>query len=234
MDYALSCPRPPAKREIGTSLSEINVTPFIDVMLVLLIIFMVTAPMMQSGIGVNLPQAETDNGPGRRGPDAHHHPRQVHPHRRLGHQHQPPRAPAPRLFRRQGQEDRLHQGRQGPPLRRPSSSIMDIAKKAGVEIDRPGDRAHRAAVQEDLMTGPSERAACSSGPSSVRRWSTPACSSLIALIPEPPQAGPKGDDPLRQLRGLPGRRRRRDRGRRDAAQAAVASAAGQESRPFGT
>jgi len=38
-------------------LSEINVTPFVDVMLVLLIIFMVTAPMMQEGVDVNLPQA---------------------------------------------------------------------------------------------------------------------------------------------------------------------------------
>lgn len=37
-------------------LSEINVTPFVDVMLVLLIIFMVTAPMMQQGIDVNLPE----------------------------------------------------------------------------------------------------------------------------------------------------------------------------------
>ena len=36
-------------------MSEINVTPFVDVMLVLLIIFMVTAPMMQQGIEVNLP-----------------------------------------------------------------------------------------------------------------------------------------------------------------------------------
>ena len=52
-----------SKRQIGTSLSEINVTPFIDVMLVLLIIFMVTAPLMQSGIGVNLPQAETEAAP---------------------------------------------------------------------------------------------------------------------------------------------------------------------------
>jgi biopolymer transport protein TolR len=39
-------------------LAEINVTPFVDVMLVLLIIFMVTAPMMQEGINVNLPQAQ--------------------------------------------------------------------------------------------------------------------------------------------------------------------------------
>ena len=36
-------------------LSEINVTPFVDVMLVLLIIFMITAPMMEQGIDVNLP-----------------------------------------------------------------------------------------------------------------------------------------------------------------------------------
>jgi biopolymer transport protein TolR len=48
-----------SKREIGTSLSEINVTPFIDVMLVLLVIFMVTTPMM--------PTAETDNAPAEEG-----------------------------------------------------------------------------------------------------------------------------------------------------------------------
>jgi biopolymer transport protein TolR len=42
----------------GNMLSEINVTPFVDVMLVLLIIFMVTAPMMTQGIDINLPQAE--------------------------------------------------------------------------------------------------------------------------------------------------------------------------------
>ena len=36
-------------------LSQINVTPFVDVMLVLLIIFMVTTPMMQEGLDVNLP-----------------------------------------------------------------------------------------------------------------------------------------------------------------------------------
>lgn len=38
--------------------SHINVTPLVDVMLVLLIIFMVTAPMMQAGIDVSLPQAD--------------------------------------------------------------------------------------------------------------------------------------------------------------------------------
>ena len=40
-------------------LSEINVTPFVDVMLVLLIIFMVTAPMMTQGLEVDLPQTKT-------------------------------------------------------------------------------------------------------------------------------------------------------------------------------
>ena len=41
------------------ALSEINVTPFVDVMLVLLIIFMVTAPMMQQGVDVDLPETTT-------------------------------------------------------------------------------------------------------------------------------------------------------------------------------
>lgn len=40
------------------ALSEINVTPFVDVMLVLLIIFMVTAPLLQQGIDVDLPEAK--------------------------------------------------------------------------------------------------------------------------------------------------------------------------------
>jgi biopolymer transport protein ExbD len=42
---------------VATSLAEINVVPLVDVMLVLLIIFMVTAPMMQQGVQVNLPQS---------------------------------------------------------------------------------------------------------------------------------------------------------------------------------
>lgn len=41
-------------------LSEINVTPFVDVMLVLLIIFMVTAPMMMQGVDVALPEATAE------------------------------------------------------------------------------------------------------------------------------------------------------------------------------
>ncbi|MBI4595307.1 MAG: protein TolR [Candidatus Tectomicrobia bacterium] len=44
------------KRGASTALSEINVTPLVDVMLVLLVIFMVTAPMMQQGVDVQLPQ----------------------------------------------------------------------------------------------------------------------------------------------------------------------------------
>jgi len=40
----------------GSAMSEINVTPMVDVMLVLLIIFMVTAPLMQQGVAVELPQ----------------------------------------------------------------------------------------------------------------------------------------------------------------------------------
>ena len=58
---------PLRRRQLGTSLSEINVTPFVDVMLVLLVIFMVTAPMMQSGIGISLPQAETESAPAEEG-----------------------------------------------------------------------------------------------------------------------------------------------------------------------
>lgn len=42
-----------------TTMSEINVTPLVDVMLVLLIIFMVTAPMLQQGIDVNLPETKS-------------------------------------------------------------------------------------------------------------------------------------------------------------------------------
>ena len=48
-----------ARDRFGPALSEINVTPLVDVILVLLIIFMVTAPMMTRGIDVRLPQTES-------------------------------------------------------------------------------------------------------------------------------------------------------------------------------
>ena len=44
-------------RRVSTTLAEINVIPLVDVMLVLLIIFMVAAPMLQRGVEVSLPQA---------------------------------------------------------------------------------------------------------------------------------------------------------------------------------
>jgi biopolymer transport protein ExbD/biopolymer transport protein TolR len=42
-----------------TSLAEINITPLVDVVLVLLVIFMITAPALQSGIEVNVPKTRT-------------------------------------------------------------------------------------------------------------------------------------------------------------------------------
>lgn len=42
----------------GGSMNQINVTPLVDVMLVLLVIFMVTAPILQQGVAVDLPRAE--------------------------------------------------------------------------------------------------------------------------------------------------------------------------------
>jgi len=47
------------KGRTQTSLSEINVTPLVDVVLVLLIIFMLTAPVLQSGIEVSVPKTKT-------------------------------------------------------------------------------------------------------------------------------------------------------------------------------
>ena len=54
----------PGKGELN---SEINVTPLVDVMLVLLIIFMVTAPMLQTGVDLDLPQAEAQPVPDEEG-----------------------------------------------------------------------------------------------------------------------------------------------------------------------
>ena len=50
---------PQIQRETGTALSEINMVPFIDVMLVLLVIFMITAPILQSGLDINVPKTKT-------------------------------------------------------------------------------------------------------------------------------------------------------------------------------
>ena len=50
---------PQIQRQTETSLSDINIVPFVDVMLVLLVIFMITAPILQSGIEVNLPKTKT-------------------------------------------------------------------------------------------------------------------------------------------------------------------------------
>ncbi len=50
---------PTLSRQTGTSLSEINIVPFVDVVLVLLVIFMITAPILQSGIEVELPKTKT-------------------------------------------------------------------------------------------------------------------------------------------------------------------------------
>jgi biopolymer transport protein TolR len=58
------------RRQRRAPISEINVTPFVDVMLVLLIIFMVTAPMLTVGVPVELPKSEADavNGAGQKEP----------------------------------------------------------------------------------------------------------------------------------------------------------------------
>ncbi len=50
---------PQLSKSTQTSLSEINMVPFIDVVLVLLIIFMITAPILQSGIEVDVPKTHT-------------------------------------------------------------------------------------------------------------------------------------------------------------------------------
>ena len=49
----------PSTKKSRMVLSEINVTPLVDVMLVLLVVFMITAPMMQQGIDIQLPKTAT-------------------------------------------------------------------------------------------------------------------------------------------------------------------------------
>jgi biopolymer transport protein TolR len=50
----------PAKKMRRKPMSDINVVPYIDVMLVLLVIFMITAPLLTQGVAVELPQAEAE------------------------------------------------------------------------------------------------------------------------------------------------------------------------------
>ena len=52
-----------SKSSLREPMSEINVTPFVDVMLVLLIIFMVTAPLLTVGVQVDLPESSADSLP---------------------------------------------------------------------------------------------------------------------------------------------------------------------------
>lgn len=51
-------------RHMRAPMSQINVTPFVDVMLVLLVIFMITAPLLTVGVEVDLPKADTPPIPG--------------------------------------------------------------------------------------------------------------------------------------------------------------------------
>ena len=55
--------RPTARRRYRP-MAEINVTPFVDVMLVLLVVFMVTAPLLTVGVEVDLPESSANNLPG--------------------------------------------------------------------------------------------------------------------------------------------------------------------------
>ena len=54
-----------------TALADINITPLVDVVLVLLIIFMVTAPVLQSGIDVSVPEDAHGQADHRRAPGDH-------------------------------------------------------------------------------------------------------------------------------------------------------------------
>jgi biopolymer transport protein TolR len=58
MQSAGSTPRRGKKRIRRQPMAEINVTPFVDVMLVLLIIFMVTAPLLTAGVPIELPRSD--------------------------------------------------------------------------------------------------------------------------------------------------------------------------------
>src|SRR3546814_6299459 len=57
---AMNLPSQRGRRRQSGPMSEINVTPLVDVMLVLLIIFMVTAPLLTAGVPVNLPDSRAN------------------------------------------------------------------------------------------------------------------------------------------------------------------------------
>jgi biopolymer transport protein TolR len=63
MEQGGSSRRRGARRQKRQPMAEINVTPFVDVMLVLLIIFMVTAPLLSTGVPVDLPTSEANASP---------------------------------------------------------------------------------------------------------------------------------------------------------------------------
>jgi len=56
------------RRKKNKFMSEINVTPFVDVMLVLLIVFMISAPLLKTGIEIDLPKVDTPNIPEKKDP----------------------------------------------------------------------------------------------------------------------------------------------------------------------
>ncbi|MEM6584222.1 MAG: biopolymer transporter ExbD [Pseudomonadota bacterium] len=60
MGMGISSSRSPARRSRRAPMAEINVTPFVDVMLVLLIIFMVTAPLLAVGVPIELPESRAN------------------------------------------------------------------------------------------------------------------------------------------------------------------------------
>jgi biopolymer transport protein TolR len=135
-----------SKREVGTSLSEINVTPLVDVMLVLLIIFMVTAPMLKMGIGVQLPQAETQSAPAEEGMIL-----TITPDRFIHIEGQPVNI---NLLQTRLQQQLFNKESKVIFIQADESlnygyviRVMDIAKKAGVErvglITEPPDRKKR-------------------------------------------------------------------------------------------
>ena len=64
MAMSLSSPRSRGDRFRHRPMSEINVTPFVDVMLVLLVVFMITAPLLTVGVPVDLPKAQAQAIPG--------------------------------------------------------------------------------------------------------------------------------------------------------------------------